>query len=129
MGAVVRITVAKKSSQEFPEKTVNMISRILCVVLLSSVALAAPQFYYPQHFAQRQFPYPHRQQLFHFQYPQQFQPTRTVFLVQPSVFQPSVVPAAVNPEEVMEEEVIAETKDSMDDEVIDDAPEMAKEEA
>merc|ERR1712018_580802 len=131
MGAVVRIAVAEEVPlPSSPEKTVNMISRILCVALLSSVALAAPQyFYYPQHFAQQQLLYPHQQQLFHFQYPQQFQaPTRRVFLVQSPLFQPAMVPAAVNPEEgMLEEEVSAETRDSMDKQVIDEAKKMDKE--
>merc|ERR1712038_208651 len=137
MGAVVRIAVAEEVPPDSPKKPVNMISRLLCVALLSSVALAAPQYYYPQHFAQQQqlvLP----QQLFHLQYPQQFQPPmRSVFLVRPPLFQfqPAVVPAgaadaAMNPEEVMEEEVSAETRDSMDypdKEVIDDAEKMDKE--
>merc|ERR1712038_862614 len=134
MGAVVRIAVAEEVALlSFPKKPVNMISRLLCVALLSSVAVAAPQYYYPQHFAQQQLVLP--QQLFHLQYPQQFQPPmRSVFLVRHPLFQfqPAVVPAgsadaAVNPEEVMEEEVMAETRDSMDKEVTDDAQEMDKE--
>merc|ERR1712038_451019 len=135
MGAVVRIAVAEEVALlSFPKKPVNMTPRLLCVALLSSVAVAAPQYYYPQHFAQQQqlvLP----QQLFHLQYPQQFQPPmRSVFLVRPPLFpfQPAVVPAgsadaAVNPEEVMEEEVTAETRDSMDKEVTDDAEKMDKE--
>merc|ERR1712038_803439 len=135
MGAVVRIAVAEEVALlSFPKKPVNMISRLLCVALLSSVAVAAPQYYYPQHFAQQQqlvLP----QQLLHLQYPQQFQPPmRSVFLVQPPLFQfqqSAVVPvgsadAAVNPEEVMEEEVSAETRDNMDKEVTDDAEKMDK---
>merc|ERR1712165_615088 len=127
MGAVVRIAVAEEVPlPSSPKKPVNMISRLLCVVLLSSVALADPQSYYPQHFPQ---------QMFHLQYPQQFQPPmRSVFLVRHPLFQfqPAVVPAgsadaAVNPEEVMEEEVMAETRDSMDKEVMDDTQEMDKE--
>merc|ERR1712038_1312657 len=134
MGAVVWIAVAEEVALlSSPKKPVNMISRLLCVALLSSVAVVAPQFYYPQHFAQQQLVLP--QQLFHLQYPQQFQPPmRSVFLVRPPLFQfqPAVVPAgaadaAVNPEEVMEEEVMAETRDSMDKEVIDDTQEMDKE--
>merc|ERR1712165_195957 len=115
MGAVVRIAVAEEVPlPSSPKKPVNMISRLLCVALLSSVALAAPQYYYPQHFAQQQQQLVFPQQLFPLQYPQQFQPPmRSVFLVRPPLFQfqPAVVPAAsadaaVNPQEVMEEEVM-----------------------
>merc|ERR1712038_2184358 len=68
MGAVVRIAVAEEVALlSFPKKPVNMISRLLCVALLSSVAVAAPQYYYPQHFAQQQLVLP--QQLFHLQGP------------------------------------------------------------